>query len=74
MGGVNTYHLSATRRSLVVFPRFASVCRTAAAGGGGGGAPSAPLRSSCRVTVQKQTPKVQTFLKSPELKLQLDMS
>jgi hypothetical protein len=69
MGGVNTYHLSATRRGLVVFPRFASVCRTAAAGGGGGGAPSAPLRSSCRVTVQKQTPKVQTFLKSPELKL-----
>ena len=28
-----------------------------------------PLCSSCRVTVQKQTPKVQTFLKSPELKL-----
>ena len=31
IGGVNTYHLSATRRGLVVFPRFASVCRTAAA-------------------------------------------
>ena len=35
IGGVNTYHLSATRRGLVVFPRFASVRRTAAAGIGG---------------------------------------
>ena len=71
IGGVNAYHCSASVRGLVVFPRFASVCRTAAAGGGGGGAPSAPLCSSCRVTVQKQTPKVQTFLKGPELKLHL---
>jgi hypothetical protein len=73
IGGVSTYHWSATRRGLVVFPRFASVWRTAAAGGGGGGARSAPLCSSVRVTVQKKTPKVQTFLKSPELKLQLDV-
>ena len=45
IGGVNTYHLRATRRGfwgLVVFPRFASVRRTAAADIGGGGALSAP--------------------------------
>jgi hypothetical protein len=36
IGGVNTYHLSATHRGLVVFPRFASVRRTAAAAIGGG--------------------------------------
>ena len=73
IGGVSTYHWSATRWGLVVFPRFASVCRTAAAAGGGGGARSAPLCSSVRVTVQKKTPKVQTFLKGPELKLQMEL-
>jgi hypothetical protein len=77
IGGVNTYHLRATRRGfwgLVVFPRFASVRRTAAADIGGGGALSIVFfLQSHRLTVQKQTPKVQTFLKSPELKLQLQL-
>jgi hypothetical protein len=77
IGGVNTYHLRAPRRGfwgLVVFPRFASVRRTTAAADiGGGGALSAPLCSSCRVTVQKKTPIPQPFLKSPELKLQLQL-
>jgi hypothetical protein len=68
IGGVNTYHLSATRRGLVVFPRFASVCRTAAAGGGGGGGALRPTVFLLRGHSPKTDPQSPDFFEESRVK------
>ena len=55
--GVSTYHWSATRRGLVVFPRFASDRRSARRGGGGGGAPRRAGPPHCVLPAESQSKK-----------------
>ena len=56
IGGVNAWHLSAKRRGLVMFPRFASVWRSARrGGGGGGGAPRGASPPTCDRLAESQS-------------------
>ena len=77
IGGVNAGHLSATRRGLVVFPRFMSVWRSARRGGGGGGAPRGASPPTCDLPAESQSKtrplKSRPFSKVQSKKIHLDI-